>query len=934
MTLSPGTRLGRYEIRSLLGAGGMGEVYLAEDTRLERRVALKILPAGVAQNAERMRRFVREAKAASALNHPNIAHIYEIGEGEGANFIAMEFVEGVSLREKIHRERADSRTLLKYLTQVAEGLAKAHAAGIVHRDLKPDNVMVSADGYAKILDFGLAKLVEPQSPPGVSAEELNEAATAVLPPPLSTPGMIMGTVGYMSPEQAQGRREVDQRSDIFSFGCILYEAATGRQPFAGETAVDSLHKIIHAQPPPIKEFNAGAPADLQRVVRRCLRKDPEERYQSIKDVAIELRELRREMEGAADIDSSVAPSAQSGMGGTAHVGAQPSSSAVAGRASQTKDLSAARSTSSAEYIVSEIKWHRRGAAVVLALLALALAGAGYGIYKWTASRDKPWLSFASAKITRLTTTGKASNAAISPDGRYVVHVEDEGGRQSLWMRQTAAQSSVQIVAPAEVTYNSLTFSPDGDYIYYNVTSQEYPNGALLQVPTLGGTPKKILENLDIDTISFSPDGRQFAFIRFERGKEAALMIADADGGNQRKLVAHRNPPDAIGYPAWSPEGKRIVYEVTNYGSNDATVFEAQVADGSTRPLTAQRWFRVVGLSWMSDGDSLLMLATAGQSFVYQIWQLSYPEGEARRLTNDLDDYQWMSLTADSKTLAVVKQVTQANVWAAPVGDAARARPVTSGSGKADYNVAWTPDGRIVYTSNAGGNDDIWITGADGGNPKQLTSNARINRNPVASPDGRHIVFLSDRSGIPHLWRMNIDGSDQRQLTDTGLNGEAAPQFSPDGRWLFYMTAHGRRSVWKILADGSGEPLKLSDKFSTYPSVSPDGKLVAYFYRDENAPWRIAVASPEGGEPLKTFALPATSSHPLRWTPDGRAVAYIDTKNGVSNIVAQPLDGGPPKQITNFTSDRIFWFDISRDGRQFALSRGTQTSDVVLIRDFR
>ncbi|MDQ3750064.1 MAG: serine/threonine protein kinase, partial [Acidobacteriota bacterium] len=258
--LEADTKFGRYEIRQLLGAGGMGEVYLAEDTRLERKVALKVLLADFAQNVERMRRFVQEAKAASSLNHPNIAHIYEIGETDGVNFIAMEFVEGETLREKIHHDKTDFRTLVKYLAQVADGLAKAHAAGIVHRDLKPDNIMISRDGFAKILDFGLAKLVEPQKMPKANADELNEAATAMMPQPLSVPGMIMGTVGYMSPEQAQGRKEIDQRSDIFSFGCILYEAATGHQPFAGEGVVDSLHKIIHAQPPPLKDFNETIPA--------------------------------------------------------------------------------------------------------------------------------------------------------------------------------------------------------------------------------------------------------------------------------------------------------------------------------------------------------------------------------------------------------------------------------------------------------------------------------------------------------------------------------------------------------------------------------------------------------------------------------------------------------------------------------------------------
>src|SRR5213593_209956 len=302
MTLAAGTKLGRYEIRSKIGEGGMGEVYLAEDTQLHRKVALKILPAEVAANQDRMRRFTQEAKAAAALNHPNIAHVNEIDEVEGQHFIAMEFIDGQTLRQLIYDGATDLPKLLRYLQHAAEGLAKAHAAGIVHRDLKPENIMVTRDGHAKILDFGLAKLIETRRPSDTSSE----VATAILPQP-SQPGMVLGTVGYMSPEQAQGRTdEIDQRSDIFSFGCILFEAVTGQKAFAGKDAVESLNKIIREPVSPIRDLNPSAPADLQRVVRRCLAKDMDERYQTIKDVAIELKEVRREMK-TPGIDTTIPP---------------------------------------------------------------------------------------------------------------------------------------------------------------------------------------------------------------------------------------------------------------------------------------------------------------------------------------------------------------------------------------------------------------------------------------------------------------------------------------------------------------------------------------------------------------------------------------------------------------------------------------------------
>src|SRR5262245_13559810 len=301
--LSANRSLSHYRIVSKLGAGGMGEVYLAEDTRLDRKVALKLLLSEFVTNEDRLRRFVQEAKAAAALNHPNIAHIYEVGEADGTHFIAMEFVDGDTLAQRIPREKNSLRVMLKYLSQVAEGLAKAHSVGIVHRDLKPDNIMITRDGYAKILDFGLAKLIESQA----STSTTEDATTAVMPPkPMSVAGTIMGTVGYMSPEQAQGKT-VDQRSDIFSFGCILYEAATGRRAFQGESAIDTLHKIIYTTPTPVTDLNAHLPANLQRVIRRCLTKELERRYQTIRDIANDLEDLRPEIEAYSEKDRGALP---------------------------------------------------------------------------------------------------------------------------------------------------------------------------------------------------------------------------------------------------------------------------------------------------------------------------------------------------------------------------------------------------------------------------------------------------------------------------------------------------------------------------------------------------------------------------------------------------------------------------------------------------
>lgn len=569
-------------------------------------------------------------------------------------------------------------------------------------------------------------------------------------------------------------------------------------------------------------------------------------------------------------------------------------------------------------------------ALAIAAVAAALVLTVMLFREWR----KPRPASAEMTMTRLTTIGRVVNVAISPDGKYVAYAVRENANQSLWVRQAATQSVVQIVPPAPGGYVGLTFTPDGNHIFYNLSSGGTARRTLYEVPTLGGTPRRVMENLRGGAVSFSPDGRQFAFVRVTRGEQSALMVAAIDGSAARALVSLRNPPDEIDAPAWSPDGNRIAYAVTSRDRNDTGIFEVSVAGGSVRPLTDRRWLRIIKAAWVNDGSSLILLATAGESFTYQIWQLSYPDGTATRITNDLNSYGSMSVAAAANAIAAVLSDTEANIWVAPDNDAARIRAVTTGSGKADAAAAWTPDGRIVYHSNVSGAHDIWIVSAAGGNPQQLTRDARINQGPAVSPDGRQIVFMSDRAGVPHLWRMSVDGSDQRQLTN-GPDGEQNPQFSPDGRWIVYRTSSGKATVWKVPAAG-GEPRRLTDTLSFVPSVSPDGRWLAYVYQDDDAPPRIAVAPFEGEGPVRTFPFSAAPLLPrlLRWTRDSRGLAYVAAENEGSNIVAQPLDGGEPVRLTNFTSGRIFSFAWSADGRQLAVSRGAVRSDVVLIRNFR
>ncbi|CAN5536470.1 hypothetical protein BH20ACI3_BH20ACI3_34620 [soil metagenome] len=942
MVLSPGCYLDRYEILSLLGTGGMGEVYLARDTKLDRTLALKILPAEFATDGERMRRFVQEARAAAALNHPHIAHIYEIGEANGTHFIAMEYVNGETLREKIHRDHAPLPKLLTYLTQVAEGLTKAHAAGVVHRDLKPDNIMVTRDGYAKILDFGLAKLVE--RPERKTDAASSEVVTQLLPQH-SLQGMVMGTLGYMSPEQAQGKiKEIDHRSDIFSFGCILYEAATGQRAFDGKDALDSLHKIVYAPTPQIRDVKATAPNELQRIVRRCLAKDAEKRYQAMKDVAIELEELQQELKGIAESEYSVEPALSTGLdlskSGRADTvsNPQPITGAV--------QVGTSRSTSSAEYIVGEIKRYKKGAILLVVMFVLGLAGFAFLLSQILGDRtaqgeptaQPPRAPSREMKIARLTTNGKAQTATISPDGKFLAYVENVGEQQSLWTKQIATNSNVQIVEPAVRSYFGLTFTPDGNYVYYAAKDRSAPVLSIYRVPTLGGTADMIL-NQGGETITFSPDGRQFAFVRYDGNTtESALMIANADGTGERKLASRLGhewfTPNG---PAWSPDGALIACGIgDDRKDRQMTMAAVNVSDGTLKELTPQRWDNIARATWLTDGRGVVFCGRDSKTdAAQQIWQISYPGGEARGITHDLNSYSDVSITADSNTLVAAQRDLTTGVWVSPNADVNRARQLTSGHSDGAGGVAWTPDGRIVYTSTASGNTEIWIMNQDGTEQQQLTNDSYLKTALAVSPDGRYVIFVSERAGV-HLWRINLNGSNATQLTHG--NYDSNPCVTPDGQCVVYSSySSGKLALWKVAVNG-GVPVQLTDVASTKPGISPDGKLIVCFFYDTQAnnAMRVMVLPFDGGAALRTFDLPQTvyeDSAP-RWMPDGRTLTYIDQRGGSLNLWSQPFDGGSPKQLTDFKQGGILLREWSGNGKQVAIVRGASTNNAVLISNFR
>ncbi|OLE54523.1 MAG: hypothetical protein AUG51_08015 [Acidobacteria bacterium 13_1_20CM_3_53_8] len=684
--ISSGTKLGRYEIRSKLGEGGMGEVYLAQDTQLDRVVALKVLPAEIASDQQRLHRFLQEARAASKLKGANVAHIYEIGEGRGLRFIAMEYVEGQPLNEKIKGRQMPAAEITRIAVQMARALEEAHSKGVTHRDIKPQNVIVSRESEVKVLDFGLAKL--DAIPAATNDTPESELATRVK----TSPGVVMGTVNYMSPEQAMGK-EVDQRTDIFSLGVVLYEMATGRVPFSGSSLTQTIDRIVHAQPEAVARLNYDIPAELEVIIKKALRKDRDERYQTAREMLVDLKALQRELDVTSHLEHSASPDSRSSLIPEAALlpsGEQPTSILTAERQTEsTSETTATRTNvSSAEYIFTEIKRHKRGAALALAALVIA-AGAFALIWYKFIRQSKATASEHQMKITRLVTglTGRPGSVSISPDGKYVAYALYDAGKVGLWVRQVSQDTSVQIVPPAEEAWISgTTFSPDGELIYFVMGNNKTNTlSSLYQIPVLGGRePKKILDNLSF-AISFSPDSKQFVFARsYESTGETALFIANTDGsGEPRKLVSRQGNDWIPGGFAWSPDGKRIAFiAATTTGGASNMLVEIAAEGGQERLITDHKWtnavFRVL---WVENGRGLIVNGMERSDDPVQIWHISYPDGEVKRVTNDLNDYGGASLgvTADSSTIATILSEWSSRIWlAAPNDDESHAKRITNG----------------------------------------------------------------------------------------------------------------------------------------------------------------------------------------------------------------------------------------------------------------
>ncbi len=851
MPVTPGTKLGPYEILSPLGAGGMGEVYRARDSRLGREVAVKVLPQHLSSNPEVRARFEREAKTVSSLNHPHICVLHDVGREGDTDYLVMELIDGETLTARLERGPMSTAEVFKIGSQVADALDRAHRAGVVHRDLKPGNVMLTRSG-AKLMDFGLARgagMAGSAGESGATIGALTQSPTVAQP--LTAEGTIIGTFQYMSPEQLEGK-EADVRSDIWAFGCLLHEMATGQRAFDGRSQASLISAIMSSEPAPVSRLAPLSPFALDRMVAQCLAKDPDERFQSAHDVRLVLDTLRGSSASEATPPAAAMP-------------------------------------------------RRRGrfAITVVAGLAAGIA-IGMAAAKWLmpAAQDEP------PRVRMLAYSGADQSPAASPDGKTMAFVSARSGRSRIWLKQLSSGDEVALTDGEDT---NPTFSPDGSQIAF--ARNEDGQTSLWRVSIVGGQPRRFVE--DAVSGAWSPDGSRFAFLRVSEGGPnfGEVWVADADGSKPRRI--HENV-SALRWLSWSPDGERLLSASVPL-ANAAIHYVVVSADGGPAEIVHPAGGLALTSNpvWLGDGERIAYaileaLATTVTGQASRIVEHSLRTGEVREILNLPSSCRDLAVLGPGRLLIGMAQQSQNLVLIDHPGTPrATQRWLTRGGG-ADRQPVFSPDGsRLLFSSNRSGNLDLWEMEVASGALTRVTDNPDQDWDPAYTPDGRGILWSSDRSGLFQIWAARVDGSQARQVSSDSVDAEN-PTMTADGRWIVYLS--GQRSapgVWKMKADGSSpQPLV---RGVNLPDTSPAGDVfaaptgVGQRTGRELRVFRVSDGSPLGWEIPLPVSLEIGAGRP-RWAGP-RRLAYVDRdETGAYGVTVRDISeqaAGPPRRLAGF-----------------------------------